>query len=165
MLANRLGALGTALMDATSSVASSRLSDREIAALVAVASYEEMTLERLGGLVALSQPATTHLVARLESASLVERLPGHDRRTRRLELTHDGRRAVEEFTADRMSALKDVVVGMTVRERAQLLDLVDRLLAALTNGRLAADRICRYCDQHACAPRPCPVDSAANARA
>jgi MarR family transcriptional regulator, negative regulator of the multidrug operon emrRAB len=74
----------------------------------------------------------------------------------------DGRRAARRVLAGRQQTLAELLAPLGQRETAHLERLLERLLAAVTDDREAANRICRLCDPEVCGhPDRCPVTQAA----
>lgn len=129
-------------------------------------------MDDLRNAVGLTPSGAVRLVDRLAAAGLVERRPGADGRSLALHLTGRGRRAARRVLAARAESLARLVAVLDERERRSLVDLTEKLVAALATQRLA-DRgrdqdpaggwLCRLCDVDACG-RPdgrCPAATAA----
>ena len=163
--ANLLGALSLAITERT---AESLHDDAQVAgtdamALIALRNYAEgASLDTLRGGLGLSQPGTVRLVDRLEARGLVERRRSeHDGRARALHLTDVGRRAAAEALDARAGVTTEALSALTAGERDRLTDLLEKMLAARTDDRTSARRICRLCDGDACGhPDRCPVTQA-----
>ena len=167
-LANLLGAhalrvserVHAAVEDATG------LGPTQAAALVSLGSFAEgEPLESLRSALGLSQPGAVRVVDRLAAAGLVSRRRGkQDGRQTLMHLTPKGRRMAARVLAARSRALAAEVHELSSADRAAVTDALERLLAAATDGRATARRICRVCDAHACGhPARCPVTVAADA--
>ena len=77
-------------------------------------------------------------------------------------LRAEGRRAARRVLAARKEALAALLAPLGTRETADLERLLEQLLAAVTDDREAANRICRLCDPDVCGhPDRCPVTQAA----
>jgi len=127
-------------------------------ALVHLHAWPGASVEALHGVLGISQPATVRTVNRLVADGLVERRPGPDRRTVALVLTPAGRAAAERVLEARAAALEELLEPLDEGERAQLLPLLERLVAALADERDGALRVCRLCDRGACYGKsPCPL--------
>jgi MarR family transcriptional regulator, negative regulator of the multidrug operon emrRAB len=136
------------------------------AAVVSLATYlDGSPIDSIRAPLSLTHSATVRLVDRLVAAGLVERREGPDRRSVAVELTEEGRRAAARAAAAREEALEEALAGLDPGERAELARLHEKVLAALTDGRVAAGRICRLCDARACGHEEgrCPVTRAADA--
>jgi MarR family transcriptional repressor of emrRAB len=136
------------------------------AALVSLAGYlEGSPIDSLRGPLDLSHSAAVRVVDRLVASGLAQRRPGADRRSVAIALTPEGRRAAAEAAAARERALEEALADLSLAEREQLAALHEKVLAALTDGRRSAGRICRLCDADACGHEQgrCPVTRAADA--
>jgi DNA-binding MarR family transcriptional regulator len=156
---NLLGALALALTDAMTEVTErgARHGAAAPAALVCIANYPAVSIERLRRILELTHSGTVRLVDRLVGDGLVERGPGADQRSVSLHLTASGTAAVEAILAERRRVLAQALAGLTAAERRALAPLIEKLLAAVSAGRGAADHICRLCDDAACPLPQCPV--------
>jgi MarR family transcriptional regulator, negative regulator of the multidrug operon emrRAB len=127
-------------------------------ALVHLHAWPGESVEGLRRVLGISQPATVRTVNRLVADGVLERRPGPDRRTAALVLTDAGRAAAERVLDARGAALRDFLAPLDEDERAQLLPLLERLVASLAHGRVGAVRACRLCDRGACyGTAPCPL--------
>lgn len=161
-LANLLGAFALGLTDAMVD-AGGRVTGRgpsASAALVTLAMFEGLSVERLRRHVALSQSATVRLVDRLEEDGLVERTSAGRGRLLSLRLSERGRAVVGDILGGRERTVEGVLAHLGSRERARLRPLLEAMLAALTRDRDSAHRICRLCDHRVCEGSGCPVDLA-----
>ena len=130
------------------------------------------SMDDLRSAVGLTPSGAVRLVDRLAAAGLVERRPGADGRSLALHLTARGRRAARRVLAARADSLARLVSVLDDRDRRALVEVTEKLVAALATQRLAErgrDRepaggwLCRLCDVDACG-RPdgrCPAASAA----
>ena len=146
------------------------------AALVALHEFlGEGTIEQLRQALGLSHSATVRLVDRLAADGHILRHEGPgDGRTVALALTPAGRAAARRILAARRTAIKESLAVLDEGECRNLQASVGKLLAAITESRLAeraAGRpphtgwMCRLCDFQACG-RPagnCPTANAAAA--
>jgi MarR family transcriptional regulator, negative regulator of the multidrug operon emrRAB len=138
----------------------------EAAALVALGGYAHGgRQDLLVGALDISQPGAARVVERLAARRMLTRRRGtRDARETRLELTAAGRRAVAGILAAREQVLAAALEPLTAGERGRLEATLEKLLATMTDDRLAACRICRLCDGAACGhPDHCPVTQAAGA--
>lgn len=111
---------GTARMEALSTIARSP----EPSAQIAIA-------KRIG----IEGPTLTRMLDTLEAEGLVvRRADPNDRRTKLIELTDDGRRALEEIMAVAHTFRKSVLKGLTDAELDLVNGLTDKLLAGLSDG-------------------------------
>jgi MarR family transcriptional regulator, negative regulator of the multidrug operon emrRAB len=150
--ANLLGALGLEAATAAGG-------DSATAAVVTIAAHPDRTVEELRAALALSQPGAARLVQRLVEAGWVERDGPGGRGGLRLRATEAGARAVDEFAAARRAALVELLAPLSPAERDQLAGLLERMLAARTEGVPGAKRLCRLCERRVCSR--CPVARAA----
>ena len=152
--ANLLGALG---LEAATVLPAGR--GATMSALVTIAAHPGRTVEELRAPLGLSQPGAARLVQRLVDAGWVERSGPGGRGGLRLRPTEAGLRAVDEFAAERRAALLELLAPLSRDERDQLAGLLERMLAARTEGVTGAKRLCRLCERRVCAR--CPVARAA----
>jgi len=82
-----------------------------------------------------------------------------------VELTPAGRRAGARAVAARRELLQQALSALEPNERAELTRLHEKLLMALTDGRVTARNTCRLCDIEACGHDEgrCPVTRGADA--
>jgi MarR family transcriptional regulator for hemolysin len=85
--------------------------------------------------IGIEGPTLTRMLDTLEAEGLVIRCADpNDRRTKLIELTDDGRRALEEIMAVAHGFRKSVLKGLTDAELDLVNGLTDRLLAGLSDG-------------------------------
>jgi DNA-binding MarR family transcriptional regulator len=138
--------------------------EAEAGALVHLQAWPGCSVGDLAGVVDRSQPATVRLVDRLVDRGLIERRPGADRRTIALVLTHAGSRAADAILAARASALSGLLGGLSSGERTVLEQLLEDVVAGITDDRPTAFHACRLCDRGACCSGPgCPLHHTAGA--
>jgi len=162
-LANLLGALSLAASDRIGEGAAAAASHggAHPAALVHLLAYPGDSVEQLARILRISQPGAVQATNRLEAAGLVERRPGKDARTRALHLTRRGRTVAREVLAERTEAVGDLLDALDAEERAQLVPLLEKLVASLADDRPQALTVCRMCDRGACAAgegAECPLE-------
>jgi MarR family transcriptional regulator, negative regulator of the multidrug operon emrRAB len=150
--ANLLGALGL-------EAASAAGGDSATAAVVTIAAHPDRGVEELRASLGLSQPGAARLVQRLVDAGLVDRGGPGGRGGLRLRVTDAGARVVDEFAATRRAALIELLAPLSSADRDALAALIERMLAARTEGVPGAKRLCRLCERRVCAR--CPVARAA----
>ena len=165
---NVLGALGLALSDHLAEAAERAGGPSAAAALVAL--YGTRAGARIDGIArvtGLSHSGAVRLVDRLQAEDLVERRRGTDQRSAALHLTPSGRRAARRVLAERASSMRLLLSLLTDDQQAQLGELGDALLAALSTEPEAEARLCRLCDLEACGRSKgrCPVAPARSRRA
>jgi MarR family transcriptional repressor of emrRAB len=168
--ANLLGAVSLAIADRLrlATEEGARQGGSAPAALVSLAGYlDGRPIDSLRDPLGVTHSAAVRVVDRLVEAGLARRRPGPDRRSVGVELTAAGHQAASSALRARQATLEAAMDGLTREERAQLVRLHEKLLAALTDGRRSARRTCRLCDLHACGHDDgrCPVTNAANAAA
>ncbi len=129
------------------------------AALVTVAAHPDRTVEELRSPLGLSQPGAARLVQRLVEAGWVQRKGPGGRGGHRLTVTAAGRAEIDRFLAARREALVALLAPLDAGEREALAGLLERMLAARTEGVTGAKRLCRLCERRAC--DRCPVARAA----
>jgi MarR family transcriptional repressor of emrRAB len=160
--ANLLGAHSLVVADRMRRAAGMELSSAAV--LSALETFADgVSIDQLRRVLGLSHSGGVRIVRRLASRGLVAREPDPaDRRAVRLHLTAEGRRAARRVIADRKQTLAALLAPLGARETADLERLLERLLAAVTDEREAANRICRLCDPDVCGhPERCPVTQAA----
>ena len=85
----------------------------------------------LVGALVLSSGAVTNRIDRVEAAGLVERLPDpDDRRGTLVALTDKGRQVVDEAVVAHLANEERLLTALSARERAQLSDLLRKLLVS-----------------------------------
>lgn len=163
-LTNLLGAQALAVTDL---LLGPRDTASERAALVTVLAHPGRPVSWLGGVLGLTSSGVTRLVDRLVAAGCVERTRGTDARSRRLELTATGRMRAEAVLRARHEALAEVVVPLSVTDRAELERLLQLLVGGLADARPRALQVCRLCDRAACASgaAECPLEHTVTADA
>jgi DNA-binding MarR family transcriptional regulator len=160
--ANLLGAHALVATDRMRRAAGMELSSAAV--LSALETFADgASIDDLRRVLGLSHSGGVRIVRRLTGRGLVAREPDPaDRRAVRLHLTADGRRAARRVLAGRQETLAQLLAPLGRRETAELERLLERLLAAVTDDRGAANHICRLCDPEVCGhPDRCPVTQAA----
>jgi MarR family transcriptional regulator, negative regulator of the multidrug operon emrRAB len=160
--ANLLGAHALVVADRMRHAAGMELSSAAV--LSALQTFADgATIDQLRRVLGLSHSGGVRIVTRLASQGLVAReADPADRRAVRVHLTAEGRRAARGVIAARKQTLAALLAPLGIRETAELERLLERLLAAVTDDREAANRICRLCDPDVCGhPDRCPVTQAA----
>ena len=147
-LENLFGAQALAVADRLVADARPR---SEAGALVTLLAHPDRTTGWLGGVLGLTSGGVTRLVDRLVAAGWVARSPGDDARRRTLAVTETGAEQAEQILAGRRSAVDRALSGLDAAERRILEQLLDKVVAALPEGRLEAHQVCRLCDRAACA--------------
>jgi MarR family transcriptional regulator, negative regulator of the multidrug operon emrRAB len=162
--ANLLGALATEAARVQDEVTRAAVgqSGAAAAALVVVAASPGRTVEQLRGPLGLSQPGAARLFERLAASGWIDRGGPGGRRGLQIRLTGAGEAKLRELLAARQAVLSAVLAPLDATELAALSGLLERMLASLTTGRAALERICRLCERGACVR--CPVGHALDLR-
>lgn len=173
-LANIFGALALAVADEMRQVTEVAAAHGAAGPSALVALHEFLdhpTIDELRRVVGLTHSGAVRLVDRLEEEEYVSRRAGPDARSVSIVLTTKGRGAARRVLAARAAAVDSVLGALGAGERAQLTELCEKLIAAVTGQRLAARAanrppqagwFCRLCDFDACG-RPlgaCPAATA-----
>jgi DNA-binding MarR family transcriptional regulator len=163
--ANLLGAFALAVTDRMTAgfATADDAGPSRAAALLTLASFPGPSIEGLRRTLGLTHSATVRLVDGLAAAGQVERRPAADGRAVALRLTPAGKRAAAGLAQARRHPLTETLANLHAPERRALEALLERLLAALTDGRERADRICRLCEIDCCPQARCPVERRARA--
>lgn len=119
-----------------------------------------LSMERLAATVGLTGPGAVQLCNRLETAGLVERVVGEDRRRRHPQLTPAGEQMAERLLSARRSVVEAAMAGMSAADREHAGRLAEGMLLQLSGTRELADRICRLCDERVCSDDRCPSELA-----
>jgi len=146
-LENLLGVQALALVDRMATAGSP---PSEAAALVTLLAHPDCGVGWLGDVLGLTDSGATRLVERLVAEGLLRRQSGRDARTRTLRLTAQGTRRARRVLADRRRELESVLAPLSEAERRTLERLLEKVVAGLTEERMAALRSCRLCDRDAC---------------
>ncbi len=163
-LENLLGAQSLALADRLVGVevgpAGAEMAGSERAALVTLLAHPDRTVNWLGAVLGLTSSGVTRLVDRLGASGWVTRTPGPDARQRQLRLTSTGRARARAVLKAREGVLSAAVGLLSAQERAQLEQVLDKIVNGLAEDRLPALQVCRLCDRAACADqgRDCPLE-------
>ncbi|MDT5108692.1 MAG: hypothetical protein QOE20_582 [Mycobacterium sp.] len=170
-LANLLGAVATGLTDQVGAACAeaAQLSGAAPEALIVMLDFSpEGSVHALSQAVGLTHSGAVRLVDRLAGAGWVTRRPGDDARSVKISLTRRGRTVAERVRSRRNDELAAALVGLTARQRSDLLHTCELVVANLTRQRLtqraageqpAGGALCRMCDFAACG-RPagmCPA--------
>jgi DNA-binding MarR family transcriptional regulator len=103
-----------------------------LATLRRTSTAEPLTPTQLVRSAMVTSGAISQRLDRLEGRGLVSRLPaGHDGRVVHVVLTAQGRDLIDRALPDHVATLDRLVEGLPIGERAQLADLLRRLLTAL----------------------------------
>jgi DNA-binding MarR family transcriptional regulator len=173
--ANLLGALALGVADEVAAATADSAAAGGAAPAALVALHEFLggrTMDELRSAIGLTHSGAVRLVDRLADTGLVERRPGADGRTVAVVLTPRGRRAAQRTMAARAAVIDELLDRLAPAERTALVPLLERLVGAVTERRLAARLsgrpptggwLCRLCDFAACG-RPggrCPTQQTA----
>ena len=132
------------------------------AALVALHQFmRNSSIDGLAGVLGLTHSGTVRLVDRLAAAGLVERRGSADGRAVALRLTAAGRRNARRIMREREQAMNNLLAPLSSDERAQLTELLGRVIDGMVNSHAEAGQFCRLCDSTACGhPEHCPCTQA-----
>ncbi|MGH9099053.1 MAG: MarR family winged helix-turn-helix transcriptional regulator [Acidimicrobiales bacterium] len=129
-------------------------------ALVALVDFSPHgSLRQLSQILGLTHSGTVRLVDRLAAGGLVTREAGQDERSRTLTLSERGRAAALAIRAGRHRATAGLLDGLSDRQRTQLTQACEVMVANLTRQRLqqraagvppVGGALCRLCDFSAC---------------
>jgi DNA-binding MarR family transcriptional regulator len=110
-------------------VADLELSLTQLKALHMTSGGGELSVKELAEALSLSLPAASRAIDGLVQRGLVARREcDHDRRSRLISLTDDGRAALERVGSARLAGLTDLVEGLSADERAALQQALDVLV-------------------------------------
>ncbi len=129
------------------------------AALVAIDTWPDCSIEFLRGVVHLTQSGTVRLVDRLEAEALVARSRGADRRAVALRVTVKGRVMMRHAREARECILGRVIGTLSEAEQRELSTVLHRVLRTETRSRTEAQHSCRLCDHSVCRDEACPIGS------
>ena len=161
LLANRLGALSTALSDMIAQAAAGDMppGGPDMAALNIVALWPGTRIDTLAGILSLSHSGAVRVADRLGARGLAERRPHpEDARATALHPTAEGAALADRFQRQRLAALERLVDTLPPDRRARLAETIEDLLRVLAPDVGAANRICRFCDERICTPEICPTE-------
>ncbi len=136
--------------------AATGLSIKEIAALTTLANWADgQSIDRLRGVLGMSQPGAARLVDRLVDERLANRgVDRADRRVTTVRITARGRRVVERARTARASAVQAWLDGLPAGAQERLGPLLDELagarIRASEDPAALANSQCRLCDPAAC---------------
>ncbi|MET7334507.1 MarR family transcriptional regulator [Nonomuraea sp. NPDC005650] len=160
--ANLISALVVALADqldeATRKVTT--LGPSGASALATILAVPGEHIDQLSRVLGITGSGTVRLVDRLAAEGLVERRAGRDKRSVSLWLTERGTAVATEIVAQRRAVLRVAFASLADEQVGALTGIVEEVLARLTVSPDRADRICRFCDYHACPQDRCPVEGA-----
>lgn len=160
LCANKLGALGVVVADATVA-AFGELSVSAAALLLTLLRYPGLSASGLAAIADIAQPTAVRVVDGLVRRGLVARL-ARQGRTAPLRLTAAGRRRAQALQTARLAAMQRLLDGLPAADRAGFERGLDHLLAGATTSRAFARTACRLCDHPRCMGPHCPIGSRAN---
>ncbi len=163
---NVFGALALVVADqiADATADAAGRADSAPAALAALLHFlDRPSVDLLRQVLGLTSSGTVRLLDRLAEAGYIERQEGTDRRSTAVVLTDAGRATAEEVCRARADVLDRVTAALSPAERADLDNLVGKMLLGMMRGPGAVRWICRLCDTGICrgSPGGCPVGNAA----
>jgi DNA-binding MarR family transcriptional regulator len=164
--ANVFGALALVIADqiADATAEAAGRADSAPAALAALLHFlDRPSVDLLRQVLGLTSSGTVRLLDRLAEAGYIERQEGTDRRSTAVVLTDAGRAAAEKVCRARADVLNRVTAALSPAERADLDNLVGKMLVGMMRGPGAVRWICRLCDTGICrgSPGGCPAGHAA----
>ncbi len=176
-LTNIVGALAVALGDRIRDSTEGAAGHASAGPSALVALHEFLgsgSMDQLRHAIGLSHSGAVRLVDRLTRDGFVERQPGADGRSVALALTATGHAAAKRVLSARAASIEILLDGLSEDEGQSLARITEKLLAAITEERLAdRDRgqppsggwLCRLCDLDACGRQDgvCPTASTAEA--
>jgi MarR family transcriptional regulator, negative regulator of the multidrug operon emrRAB len=114
--------------------------------------------------LSLSHSWTVRVVEKLQSAGLINKKTGSDKRAVALFVTEQGRRKVQGIVRARRRCLDEVLGVLPVRDQKQFTSMLERMLAFMPDGVDSGEAICKLCEVDVCPQNRCPVTLAADAR-
>ena len=155
LVANKVGALVTALSDVLTSPQYSSSSD---AALVTLFHRQPISVTSLAQILGLTQSATTRLVQRLKSEKLIQQ-QDMSGRERLLSLSKEGEQIAAALGKFRLDRIAEILSPLSDDDRQALDRIVSSLLINLVEDETHARHMCRHCDHGICRGEACPVGS------
>ncbi|MDM0078587.1 MarR family winged helix-turn-helix transcriptional regulator [Variovorax sp. J2P1-59] len=153
--ANKLGALWAVVGRAMTATMETH-SESSAAILLWLYYWAPTGVVELGRVVGLSQPACSRAVDKLMAAGLLLKARSGARETW-LDLSPAGRVEAERLQSARLHACDRLLGTLSRQERATMVGLLDKLLAAPVDSRAYARNVCRFCDHAICDGPACPV--------
>lgn len=155
LLANKLGALAVLAGD-LSRAAGGDLSPTAVAILLTLRHRGAMTASELAVIGGIAQPTAVRVTDGLVAQGLVRR-GERVGKTAPIHLTRAGARAARAQQKARLAVLQRLVTALEKEERAELGNLLDKILAGATSSRRFARTTCRLCDHALCRGPACPI--------
>lgn len=135
---------------------SADLTSSQLLALRYILLHPDCTLTALAKGLAISNPATTKVMDRLERKGLVVRAQGVDRRQTIAVLTPAGRAEVQNYLKLQMDAFSLLFAAMSLSERDSLQKGLEALSAAAVRQWPGWQQLCLRCGT-GCAQTDCPL--------
>lgn len=157
VLANKIGALTLAISDLRGD---EDISASSISTILTLHHWGAMSVTQLAGIIDLSQPATTRLLARLKTDGLVRERQVLGR-VRPVALTGKGQKKARKLARDRAHMLSNILSPLSAKEQQSLDGALSKILIGLVDNRATARRLCRQCDHGICTGAKCPIGSEA----
>jgi DNA-binding MarR family transcriptional regulator len=158
---NLLGAVAVLTSDAVEASREAHLGRGRASsagALVALATFGGLTVERLRDALGVSHSGASRVIDRLEQQGWVIRTasaPGvTDGRVVTVSLTREGRRTARRLLALRREALQRLMQPLDPHEQRQLAELLGKIVHGRVSDRDQLRRACRLCDHTVCLPCP-----------
>ncbi len=101
--------------------------------LAAISSTDTIAIRQLSQLLVMDRTTLTRNLKPLETRRLVKIVPGEDRRTRNLMLTHKGRKTLEKALPFWRQAQSEVIERLTLTRWKDLLKQLDRMVEILSH--------------------------------
>jgi len=135
---------------------SADLTNSQLLALRYILLHPDCSLTALAKGLAISNPATTKVMDRLERKGLAVRAQGADRRQIIAQLTPEGRTEVQSYLKLQMDAFSELFAAMTAPERDFLQKGLEALSAAAVRQWPGWQQLCLRCGT-GCAQADCPL--------
>lgn len=132
-------------------------------ALVTIRNHPNDTIEVLRRILGITHSGAVRLINGLEDDGLIRRQrSGSDGRAVTTRLTREGEKRATMVLEARARVTTAVLGSLSHEQQSMLRPALQTALAALTDGKDKARRICRLCDEQVCRPNGCPVEIAAD---
>jgi MarR family transcriptional regulator, negative regulator of the multidrug operon emrRAB len=134
----------------------------DAATLILLLQSDSASISALADVLELSHSSTVRVVDRLEKRQLVSRSrQDDDARSVRLRLTKKGHALATAALGARERTLRLLLSALSAEELRQFGESLTKVLVTATTDRMAADRLCRWCDETVCTRESCPVEQRA----
>ncbi|KGJ87211.1 MarR family winged helix-turn-helix transcriptional regulator [Colwellia psychrerythraea] len=131
------------------------------AALVAIHNHPNETIDVLSKVLALTHSGTVRLINTLEKEGLVMRCrSAQDARSVVLCTTNDGNVRVQLILDSRERVALKLLENFNDEQKQSFLELLVIAMGHLTDEKIVARRICRFCNEGICRKLGCPVEQA-----